>query len=65
MQLSDFGLQEGVAPLSGEEQHQRILAGLEDAEAGRMVAHGQVRAWALSLKNAHEARALNHLPPVQ
>lgn len=40
---------EHMPELSDEEKHWRILAGLADVAAGRLIPHEEVRSWARSL----------------
>ena len=49
MNLPDDDLLRCLPVLTDEEKHQRTVAALADADAGRTIPHEEIKAWAQSL----------------
>lgn len=45
----DFPLLACLPELSNEQKHERILAGLADVDAGRIISHDEVMSWVRSV----------------
>ena len=56
MNQCDPDLLAALPELSDDEKHQRILLGLADAEAGRLIPHETVILWAASLLDSGDAK---------
>ena len=56
MHQCDPGLLAALPELSDDEKHQRIMLGLADAEAGRLIPHETVILWAASLLDSGDTK---------
>ncbi|TBV78035.1 hypothetical protein [Pseudoxanthomonas winnipegensis] len=56
MNQCDPDLLAALPELSDDEKHQRILLGLADAEAGRLIPHETVILWAASLLDSGDTK---------
>ena len=56
MNQCDPDLLAALPELSDDEKHQRIMLGLADAEAGRLIPHETVILWAASLLDSGDTK---------